>query len=327
MITALIPAIHPADPIRKLDLARDLNAVADLIELCFPIHQDPDGMTYVKEMRNTAQNVRLMGSLAHHPDLGPSRTAGFVWEEDGRILGNLSLIPLKKEGRRVHLIANVAVHPDYRRRGIARKLTQRALAYLVRHGESQVWLQVRDDNQPAVDLYQSLSFVEQAARTTWRIRPGEINTGLIPVPDELSMRRRMGDDWLHQRDWLEETYPPVIRWNLPVNFRRFEPGILQAFTNFMEGAHFKHWVVTLDGKCQGVITWQRVESFANNLWLAFPAETEEAFLLWALNTVCRRLPGRHPLSVDYPRGCFEKGFRDLGFTFFRTLVWMRCKLR
>jgi ribosomal protein S18 acetylase RimI-like enzyme len=326
MTSALIPAIRPADPIRKLDMASDLNAVADLIELCFPIHQDPDGMTYVKEMRKTAQNLRLVGSLSLNHDLGPSRTTGFVWEDDGRILGNLSLIPLKKDVRRVHLIANVAVHPDYRRRGIARKLTQRALAYLVRHGESQVWLQVRDDNQPAVDLYRSLGFEEQAARTTWRIRPGDIKTGLFPKLDGLSMRRRMSVDWSNQRDWLDETYPQNIRWNLPVNFRRFSPGILQAFSNFMEGAYFKHWSVTLDGKCQGVITWQRAESFANNLWLAFPAETEDACLLWALNTACRRLPGRHPLSVDYPKGCFEKGFWDLGFTCFRTLVWMRCRL-
>jgi len=327
MTTAPIPVIRPADPIRKLDLSRDLNPVADLIELCFPIHLDPDGKTYVNEMRKTAHNLRRMGLLANNPDLGPIKTMGFVWEDDGRILANLSLIPLKKDGRRVHLIANVAVHPDYRRRGIARKLTQRALAYLERHGESQVWLQVRDDNQPAVDLYRSLGFVEQVARTTWRIRPVDIKTGLIPVPDGFSIRHRVRDNWSNQRDWLEETYPHAIRWNLPVNFRRFEPGILQAFTNFMEGAHFKHWAVSIDGKCRGVITWQRSESFANNLWLAFPAETEEPFLSWAVKAVCRRLPGRHPLSIDFPKGQFEQGFEKTGFIHFRTLVWMRCKLR
>lgn len=223
---APLPAIHPADPIRQLDLARDLNPVADLIEQCFPIHQDPDGKTYIKEMRKAAHNLRVMGLLAHHPDLGPSRTKGFVWEENGRILGNLSLIPLKKEGRRVYLMANVAVHPNYRRRGIARKLTQRALAYLGRQGESQVWLQVRDDNQPAVDLYSSLGFEAQAARTTWRIRPEDVQTELVVKPNRLSMRRRMGEDWPNQQVWLEDTYPHAIRWNLPVNFRRFTPGIL-----------------------------------------------------------------------------------------------------
>ena len=64
----------------------------------------------------------------------------------GRIVGNLSLIPFVRRGHVVYLIANVAVHPDYRRRGIARQLTQTALDYLRQRGVSSAWLQVRDDN-------------------------------------------------------------------------------------------------------------------------------------------------------------------------------------
>lgn len=60
----------------------------------------------------------------------PAKNSGFVWEENGQIIGNLSLIPSTKGGRRVVVIANVAVHPDHRRRGIAHELTQRALQTL-----------------------------------------------------------------------------------------------------------------------------------------------------------------------------------------------------
>jgi GNAT superfamily N-acetyltransferase len=322
MIAALSPTIHTSDPIRKIDLARDLNPIADLIELCFPIHLDPDGKTYVNEMRKAARDLRLMGWLSNVSDLESARSSGFVWEEDGRIVGNLSLIPLRKGGRRVYLIANVAVHPDFRRHGIARKLTQRALAHLAQQRESEVWLQVRDDNPPAINLYRSLGFKDQAARTTWRIRPADFKAGLVTTQAGLSVRRRQRGDWGMQRDELEEAYPQAIRWNLPVNFQRFKPGMYQTIVNFMEGALIKHWAVCVDGKCRGVITWQNSDSYANNLWLAFPDSRDEILLPFGLKHVMRHTVRNHPLSIDYPKGRCDQALRDMGFADFRTLIWM-----
>ena len=327
MIAASFSSDRAAGPIRQLDLTRDLTTVADLIELCFPLHLDPDGKSYVNDMRKAARNTRLMGWLANASTLGTGTSSGFVWEENDRIIGNLSLIPIQKEGRRVHLIANVAVHPEFRRRGIARKLTQCALSHLDRQSASEVWLQVRDDNQPAVDLYRSLGFKEQATRTTWRIRPAELRTQGSQKENALKMRRRGREDWSIQRDWLQETYPQSIRWNLPVNFRRFTPGFLQSLTNFLDGESFKHWALWIDGRCQGFITWQKSDGFANNLWLAIAGGMEESVLPNGLARVMKGFLNNQPLSIDYPQERFEKGFRSLGFEHFRTLVWMRRSLK
>jgi GNAT superfamily N-acetyltransferase len=303
-----------------------LNPIADLIELCFPIHLDPDGQTYVKEMRKTARDMRLMGWLSNISELEPARSSGFVWEEDGRIVGNLSLISLRKGGRRVYLVANVAVHPDFRRCGIARKLTQRALVYLAHQRESEVWLQVRDDNPPAIDLYRSLGFKDQSTRTTWRIRPADFQAGLVAPHAGLSVRRRLRRDWEIQRDLLAEAYPQAIRWNLPVKFDRFMPGAYQTLVNFMEGEHLKHWTVCIDGICQGVITWQKSDTYANNLWLAFPEDRDEILLQFGLGHVMRHVPRKHPLSIDYPKSWCDEALRAMGFFEFRTLIWMRCRL-
>jgi ribosomal protein S18 acetylase RimI-like enzyme len=322
MVATSLSAFYPADPIRQFDLTRDLDQVADLIELCFPIHSDPDGQTYVNDMRKTARELRLMGRLAGLSAHYPAKSSGFVWEENGQIIGNLSLIPLQKDGRRVHLIANVAVRPEHRRCGIARQLTQRALQALHQQRETQVWLQVRDDNPPAIGLYRSLGFSEQAIRTTWRIRPRDCKHALVSPRPNLSVRRGAQCDWSLEQTLLEEAYPQNIRWNLQVNFRRFTPGIVQTVSNFLEGIDLKRWTVITDGRCQGVITWQKSDTYAHNLWLALPRDKEAEILPVSLAKVLSRLLKKHMLSIDYPKGRSAEQLSALGFKEFRSLIWM-----
>lgn len=318
--------LQTADKIRKLDLSLDLDQVADLIELCFTISRDPDGQTYIREMRKAARDMRLLGWLSTLAEMGSTKSAGFVWEDSGEILGNLSLIPFQKDGRRIHLIANVAVHPDHRRQGIAQALTQRALNYLRRRGDPEAWLQVREDNSAAIKLYRSAGFVKKAVRTTWRIRPKDCNRMAVQLSPKLHVRRRRQRDWRPHQAWLAEAYPFELRWNLPVEFNRFAPGVFQYMMNWLDGIRFKHWPFYLDDELQGVITWQKTSAFANNLWLAFPLEKEAEVLPGALVYVLNHLARNHPLSVDYPRGRSEAIFEELGFEPFRTLIWMRCKL-
>lgn len=323
MDAASVSSSLNSEHLRKIDLTHDLDDVADLIELCFPIQTDPDGQTYVREMRQAARDMRVMGWLSNLAEFDVNRASGFVWEEAGCIVGNLSLIPFQKGGQRIHLIANVAVHPDYRCRGIARALTSRAMGHLRRRNEPEVWLQVRDDNPTAMDLYRSVGFIDQVARTTWRIRPFEFQSLGDSPSAGLRLRRRRRDDWEDQQRWLIETYPLNIRWNLPVDFSRFVPGLIQSLVNLLEGKHFKHWAVSSGEATQGTITWQKTSSFANNLWLAFPEEAEIETLPWVLDLVMNRLPPKHPISIDYPKGRLQKQFDAMGFQYFRTLIWMR----
>ena len=51
---------------------------------------------------------------------------GYVWVEGERIVGNVSLIVFHHQRHKLNMVANVAVHPDFRHRGIARALTERA---------------------------------------------------------------------------------------------------------------------------------------------------------------------------------------------------------
>jgi GNAT superfamily N-acetyltransferase len=115
--------------LRKLDVRRDLEAVADLVEVCFADTLDADGRRYLRQMRDTAQRSQLLRWTNALNEYSPHPMTGYVWEEDGQIIGNLSLIPFRSKGERCYLIANVAVDPLQRDRVIARALTVAALEH------------------------------------------------------------------------------------------------------------------------------------------------------------------------------------------------------
>ena len=323
MSVASLTTNQQSNHIRRVNPSSDLDQIADLIEICFPIQFDQDGKYYIQEMRRAARDLRMLGWISTLSEMGTLRASGFVWEENGQIIGNLSLIPFQIKGRQFHMIANVAVHPLYRQRGIARALTDRALYHLRKQKDNSVWLQVRDDNPAAIELYRSVGFKDQTVRTTWRIRPVDFHPITQPVQTPLIFRCRKKSDWKLQLECLAVNYPQSIRWNLPVEFHRLNPGLVQVIVNYLDGETFKHWSIESDGKCCGVITWQKTNRYANNLWLSFPEEGEELYLPGALNDICKHLPKKHPLSIDYPKGRYEDQFITHGFEKFRTLIWMQ----
>lgn len=308
--------------IRRINLVSDLDEVADLIEMCFPIQHDPDGQTYIREMRKAAQEMQIFRWISAIEDTGNTKVAGFVWAEDNKIVGNLSLIPFNHKGKKICLIANVAVHPDHRRKGIARALTERSLEYLRRKNISSIWLQVRIDNPAAIQLYRSVGFVDRCIRTTWRIQPREFHNPFFSNAGNIKIKRRGNVCWGVQKQRLDIVYPKEMRWNLPVDFNGFEPGILQFIFNILEGKKLHHWAVDFSGHCGGVITWQKSTSFANNLWLAITGELEEKLLPAALEDILKHYAPKHTLSVDYPHGRHQPLFEGMGFRQFRTLIWM-----
>jgi len=61
-------------------------------------------------------------------------------------------------------ILNLAVHPQRRRRGLARRLLIQAMTHARTLGAQVAWLEVRPSNQPALNLYYSLGFQEMGRR-------------------------------------------------------------------------------------------------------------------------------------------------------------------
>ena len=68
---------------------------------------------------------------------------------------------------------NVAVHPDYRRRGIGRKLVQALSEALQKRGIRGLMLEVRQSNAPAIALYEKLGFQQVGLRPNYYRNPKE----------------------------------------------------------------------------------------------------------------------------------------------------------
>lgn len=83
---------------------------------------------------------------------------------DGQVVGSIAstIYP----NRHAHL-ASLAVHPDFRRRGLAKELTIRAIQESFALNVNGVSLGVYQNNQHALDLYRALDFDHEIAFTSF----------------------------------------------------------------------------------------------------------------------------------------------------------------
>ena len=314
---------HPN--IRPLNMFRDLSAVADLIELCFADTMDRDGQRYISDMRRASRDKSFLNWATSMTETASLPLTGFVWEEDKRIIGNASLIPFRDTGKRIYLVANIAVHPEYRRRGIARLLTQRAMRYGWSKKASALWLHVRDDNPGAIQLYTSLGFRGVTRRTNWVAKPDS----LFPKPmTDLEIVMRHPRFWTQQRDWLRRLNPEALNWYHPININSLRPGIMNWFYLLFVDMHIKQWAAVHDDKLLAALAWTQTTGRSGSLIAATPPmqdDTEQAAeALTQLLIHARHVLSTHTkMSLEYPGGEMTEAFITAGFTERRTLLWMR----
>ncbi len=93
----------------------------------------------------------------------------YVYEQEGRILGYCNLRLLAGEGE----VQRIAVLPDCRRRGLARKMMEVMVDYAIRNRATSISLEVRAGNLPARRLYETYGFTEEAVRRGYYRNPSE----------------------------------------------------------------------------------------------------------------------------------------------------------
>jgi len=316
-------SLNTTKNMRAFDLRRDLKSTADLIEMCFADTLSDDGRKYLSKMRAAAN----LGNSAHWAALASLRgsfpLSGYVWEAAGEIVGNISMIPFIHQGRRLYLLANVVVHPNFRGQGIARAMTQCALKKLRRMRVRDVWLQVRTDNPAAVHLYASMGFTVQARRTTWKIHPNEIQGTVQP---DIRITPRFSRHWDQQRQWIDKNYPQALRWHFYLKTPALNPGIAGWFYRFFMEVDMRHWAAYDKGRFLGVLSWQAAQTRNHHIWLAASPKTEDDALRAILPYVGKERRIYRPLIFDYPAGRAVETLLAAGFEKQHTLLWQHKSL-
>ncbi len=314
----------PQGKIRRFDLARDGESVADLIEGAFGLKNDPDGQNVLIQMR---ENARRLKQASWMPLSGS--VLGFVWEIEGRLVGNVSLLPFTHESRRIHLLANVAVDPAHRGEGIGKTLTSHALRYSRQVGVRELWLQVKRENNSAIRMYQQLGFSQEHCLDVWK-KSALQNTNRryhYPYPNLYELRSRVFGDWQSQDEWLRRNYPPATRWYSALDFGNLSPWAWLNPLKWGKLIELRQYSLSARQTLAAVLSLQRTFLRSDNLYVAAPQTSSESEHVEVLLTqfLQEHWTGK-PLTVEYPTGRAASGFESSGFTLARTLLWMHAKI-
>lgn len=117
--------------------AEHIDMVAELEELCF-----------AHPLSKTNLGMLLPGGIGN----------GFVIVDEERNVAAAygGIICVLDEGQ----ILNIATHPEYRRRGLGRKIMETVIAHAMEKGITFITLEVRESNAAAIGLYESLGFYQ-----------------------------------------------------------------------------------------------------------------------------------------------------------------------
>lgn len=313
------PFVHRG--IRPIEPRRDMAALAGLIEQAFSERLDASGRRMILGMKMFARAGSLgwfLGRWFLPPAAYPQ---GYVWEEDGEVVGNASLLPVSGFQQR-WVMANVVVKPEYQRQGIARKLIMASIDHARLNGGRRIMLQVDRDNQGARTLYEDLEFKTFSTRTTW-LRKGN---GEWPHDDtQGQVRPRTSNEWREHWALAKRLHPEGLLWPFPVAASIFRPSGLE---NLFGLGKPKHWVRQEAGRLAGVVSIRpELERRLLRLMMVVEPEWREEI---ETGLLCEAMQESAALAddfvLDYPSDVAREKIEALGFKAIRELTWMGMKL-
>jgi GNAT superfamily N-acetyltransferase len=314
--------------IRPFDPFRDVGPVAELIGVAFGDMLDPAGRAVLQEMRAVARWGPFLWPLqwSGFGDMGSA--PGFVWEEEGRVVGNVSL--RRALGCTVHLIGNVAVHPDWQGRGIGRALMEKALEELTRQGAMWAGLEVQADNEAACQLYERLGFKE-VGRILHMLRPAS-PLQLDEPPSHAGLRKGRGRDSAALFSLVCAMVPEPQRSLLEIRSGDYRPDWQRALDLWFERRREAWWVVEEGEDIRGAVrvVCERKRR-PDRLEVLVSPGREGRFERVLVHRAMFNLRGLHRRMVEIqipgPSSSLVTVLESLGFRELRVLVQMQRTMR
>ena len=322
MITTVPAEKHLQSGLRPFDPYRDSKQVVELMALAFGDDLSLAGQVVLAEMRRVVRWGSLLGWLSWSGAGGVVPWRGFVWVEDGRVVGNASLRRAPERGG--FLVGNVAVHPDWRGRGIAGRLMDVVLDDVAARDGRWVGLEVKVDNQVARRLYERLGF-EEVGRTVYMLRPpgmSQVHEPACPL-----LRRGRSRDGAALVELVKSVIPDRLRPLLELRKRDYQPGWERTLDLWMEGRRESWWVIDEQGVVGGAVRALR-ERGRRPDWLEVLAAPEHGRfeeILVQQGLACLRGGSRKAIEtmLALPADSLIQTLQDAGFRRERVLVQMK----
>jgi ribosomal protein S18 acetylase RimI-like enzyme len=222
---------------RPIDISRDSGQILSLLDQAFgPL---PSGRGQRMLISPAGSNF---GSVLgpRFSDFFGGVVPGFVWEEAGRIVGTLSLLAARKTGK--FLVANVAIHPDYRRRGIATRLMIASMDYMRKQGGREILLQVERDNEAANRLYADLHFSVLGEVNNWTASTIGIRSIAPSSSEGFNIRSMSHGDEKAAYLLDQRCMPFTLRWPDPPHPAKYRQSLWRRISDFFNGKKMEVWV-------------------------------------------------------------------------------------
>ncbi len=208
-----------------------------------------DGEIALAEMRRVARWGPLLWWL-YWPGWGQSGVIpGFVWVEQGRIVGNVSL--RRASQLNGFFIGNVAVHPDWQRRGVATSLMEAALDVISSKGGHWAGLEVRADNPRARQLYERLGF-RKVGTTLHMLRPAGLPWMSTSIHSS-TLRGGRTHDGVALAELVRGMIPARQRALLELRKADYRPGWERTLSHWLDGRREVWWIDEESGILRGAV--------------------------------------------------------------------------
>ncbi|MBC7233382.1 MAG: GNAT family N-acetyltransferase [Chloroflexi bacterium] len=319
--------------LRPFDIRYDLLPLADLIELTFQPELDLTANPIVSEMRDLARAGPLLWIFdASFRVLSPF-LRGYVWVAEGQLVGNVSLTR-ENQQHSLWSISNVAVHPDFRGRGIARQLMKAAIQEAKQKGAQWVILEVQTDNAPARQLYQELGFQVYDTVAELSLPAGKYRERW-PTPT-LALRERYPKDWPRVYELLRVATPEAVQKVRPILSSNYRLTIRRRLARWLDNLLYlrqsQEWLLEENGQVVALlqVTGQYTKA-AHHIQIHVHPDhrgiIEEELLASGLDWLSR-FPEREvvsTVSTSHPEAL--QAFLKSGFRTLRLLDQMALHLR
>jgi putative acetyltransferase len=133
---------------------------AELVDLAVSVGAEPGAwLLNTDSWRSIGDERRYIRALKRHPD-----AAVFVAEDDGLIVGRLSVARDPHQASRHVADLGLMVAASHRRRGIGHALLQQAVGWARETGVRKLELHVFPWNEPAIRLYEQFGYERVGVR-------------------------------------------------------------------------------------------------------------------------------------------------------------------